>query len=283
MPAMAFVDGEIVPLAEARVPITDRGLLWGDHVFEVLRTANGNLCDGEAHLDRLAISAARVGLAAPDRSRIERAMTATVAAAGGGDLALRVMWTGGDGGRLGERHGAPRLLVTAEPIEPGRARPVRLAVVHAPRVAGLVPADAKTGNYLPSILGLAAARAAGADDVVFAIDGVALETASASLFVVGVDGTIATPTGALLPGVTAARVTALLAERGRRVAHRPVPLAELAAAAELFTTSSRRGVVPVVALDGVPRAPGPVARLAGEVYDAWIDRVARGDGAGLRI
>ncbi|KAB2884067.1 MAG: D-amino acid aminotransferase, partial [Kofleriaceae bacterium] len=41
-----------MPLDEARVPITDRGFLWGDHVFEVVRVEGGRLCDGEAHLAR---------------------------------------------------------------------------------------------------------------------------------------------------------------------------------------------------------------------------------------
>lgn len=283
MASMVFLDGAVVPLAHARVPVTDRGFLWGDHVFEVVRTAGGHPCDGAAHLDRLAVSASRIGLAPPDRPAIELAVAAVIAAAGEPTLAIRIIVTAGDGRRLGERTGPQRLVIFAEPLEPGPATPVRLAVLRMPRVAGLLPADAKTGNYLASILALAAAARAGADDVVFVDEGRALETAGASLFVVAADGGIATPTGALLPGVTAARVAALLANQGHPVRHGPVAYEDLVAATELFTTSARRGVVAVGALDGAIRTEGPFTRLAREHYDAWIRGVATGQGTRLAL
>ncbi|MBZ0236096.1 MAG: hypothetical protein K8M05_27455, partial [Deltaproteobacteria bacterium] len=75
---MAWIDGAVVPLDEARVPITDRGFLWGDHVFEVVRVEGGRLCDGEAHLARLGRSAALLRMAAPDRAAVARAIAATI-------------------------------------------------------------------------------------------------------------------------------------------------------------------------------------------------------------
>jgi branched-chain amino acid aminotransferase len=273
MPAMAWIDGAIVPLDEARVPITDRGFLWGDHVFEIIRAEGRILLDGEAHLQRLARSAALVRMAPPDLGVVERAIAATIAAAGEGASSVRVMWTRGSTRGLAlPAKTAGRLVVTVEPTAllagAGEGGGVTLAVVHGSR-AGLVPAGAKTGNYLGSVLALAAAADAGADDALLVgDDGNALETATANLFIVE-RRRVATPTGALLPGVTAGRVMQLLDAAGHAVLTGPVSLDRVRAADELFVTSARRGPVPVVALDGEPRAVGPVTRVAASSYGAW--------------
>lgn len=266
-----------MPLDEARVPITDRGFLWGDHVFEVMRAEGPHLCDGDAHLARLARSATLVRMAAPDLAAVARAIAATVAAAGGGSTSVRVMWTRGEARKLAlSTAGAHRLVVTVEPLAPAAGRDgISLAVVRGHR-GGLVPAAAKTGNHLGSVLALAAAADAGADDALLVDDdGHALETASANLFVVDGAG-IATPAGALLPGVTAARVSQLLGAAGHAVLTGPVSLDRVRAADELFVTSSRRGLVPVIALDGATRAVGPMTRAAIEAYDRWLEGCAEG-------
>lgn len=265
MPALAWIDGAIVPLADARIPITDRGFLWGDHVFEVIRAEGMRLVDGPAHLDRLDASAALIRMTAPPREQVMIAAIETLRRAGLGTASVRIIWTRGDAGGS-----ESRLVVMAEPL---RAAPdgVRLVTVQGPRVGGLIPAVAKTGNHLGSVLALAAAAAAGGDDALLVDhDGSVLETASANLFVVDDDGTVVTPTGALLPGVTAARVVALLDERGHRVKAARVTLQRARAATELFITSARRCVVPVIALDGEPRSVGPTARAAAEAYAGWL-------------
>ncbi len=258
-----------MPLAEARVPVTDRGFLWGDHVFEIIRAQGDTLCDGAAHLARLVASAALVRLPAPDPAFVERVARETLTAAGLAAASIRVMWTRGDArGLAPSAAGAPRLVILVEPLAPA-PHGVRLAVVRGSR-DGLVPAAAKTGNYLGSVLALALAENAGADDALL-VDGdeCALETATASLFVVE-PGKVLMPAGANLPGVTAARVAALLVGAGHAVISERLPLARVVAADELFVTSARRGLVPVVALDGAPRLPGPVTATASAAHAAWV-------------
>jgi branched-subunit amino acid aminotransferase/4-amino-4-deoxychorismate lyase len=268
MPALAWIDGAIVPLAEARVPVTDRGFLWGDHVFEVIRAEGLRLCDGPAHLERLDTSAALLRMEPPVRERVLVAATETVRLAGMRSSSVRIIWTRGDAAGLGAA--GPRLIIMVEPLRPPPDG-VRLATVRGPRVGGLLPAVAKTGNHLGSVLALAAATAAGADDALLLDDDDAvLETASANLFIVDPDGTVVTPTGALLPGVTAARVVALLAGLGHTVGAARVSFERARAAAELFLTSSRRGVVPVTALDGEPREAGPTTIAAADAYASWL-------------
>jgi|JI10StandDraft_1071094.scaffolds.fasta_scaffold42916_3 branched-chain amino acid aminotransferase len=273
---MAFVDGAVVALADARVPVSDRGFLWGDHAFEIVRAAGGRPCDGDAHLDRLAASLALLRMPALDRATCARALAATLAAADLADASARIVVTRGDQPGLAPRADArPRLVIVVEPLAPApTSAGVRLHTLAGHR-GGLVPAEAKTGNYLGSVLALAAAGDAGADDALLCDGDRVLETATASLLIVAA-GEVIEPVGPRLPGVTSARVRALLEARGRRTRAAPVRHAEAAAADELLVTSARRGVAAVVALDGVARRPGPVAAEAIAAYDAWIETIRDG-------
>lgn len=275
MAAIASVDGVIGALADARVPVVDRGLLFGDLVFEIARVVRGRVVDGAAHLDRLDAGARVLGLPAPDRARIDRDVAAAIEAAGEPDATVRIVWTAGDGAALRRSTAAiaPRLVVVIEPFVPMTSIPtIRLATIavdRGGRAGALVPATAKTA-YLASVLALARAAEAGADDALLVDpDGLALETATATIFAV-VGGAAVTPAGARLPGVTGARVAALLAEAGVAVTTAALPAADLAIADEVFVTSSRRGVTPVVAVDARAIAVGPTTRLAIERYDAWV-------------
>ncbi len=276
MPAMAFVDGEIVPLAQARIPVSDRGFLWGDHAFEIVRAVAGRTCDGDAHLARLVASAALLRMPPVDRDACARAVDATLMAAALADASVRIVLTRGDDPGLAPAADAhTRLVIVVEPLDPTRAPAgVRLHSVDGHR-GGLVPAAAKTGNYLGSVLALAVARDAGADDALLHDGDLALETATASLLVV-VGDEVLTPTGPSLPGVTAARVVALLRAAGRVVRAAAVTRAMVAAADELLVTSARRGVTPVIALDGVARTPGAMAAEAARAYDEWLGEIRRG-------
>ncbi len=266
---MAYVDGALGPLAQARVPLTDRGLRWGDHVFEVVRAIAGRPCDGAAHLDRLAASAALIRMPALDRAGCEQALAATLAAADLDDAEVRIMVTRGDDPGLAPSASARlRLLITVEPLAAAGEGGVRLHSLDAHR-GGLVPAAAKAGNYLGSVLAVAAAREAGADDALLHDGDQVLETATASLLVVA-GGEVLLPTGPRLPGVTAARVAALLTAQGWRVREAAVDRATAVGADELLITSARRGVVAVTALDGLARRPGHVAAAAASAYDGWL-------------
>lgn len=271
MPAIASVDGVVTALADARVPVADRGLLFGDLVFEIARVVRGRVIDGAAHLDRLDAGARALGLAVPPRDRLEAQLAAAIDAAGETDAVARIVWTAGDGAQLRRTGAPPRAIVVIEPWTrgPDAIRLATIAVDRAGRTGALVPASVKTA-YLASVLALARAAEAGADDALLVDpDGAALETATATIFAVH-RGAITTPAGARLPGVTAARVIALLAQAGVAVAHAALPAAAIAAADELFVTSSRRGVTPVVAVDDRAVPIGPTTRDAIERYDAWL-------------
>ncbi|MBL8625587.1 MAG: aminotransferase class IV [Myxococcales bacterium] len=274
MAAVASIDGVITPLAAAAVPLTDRGLLFGDHVFEVARAWRGVVIDGARHLARLARSAEACRLPPPPAA-LPGWIADAIAAAGEADATLRVMWTAGDGAGLA-RGPAPRgrAIAIVEPWAPPAIAPtVRLATLvidRSGRGGALVPAVAKTGSYLASVLALDAARAAGADDALLVDgDGRVLETATASVAIIDRRGVVVAD-GACLPGVTMARVAELAAGLGLAVATAAIDRATLAQADEVFVTSSRRGVAPVVRIDDRDYSDAPRARQIAAAYDAWI-------------
>lgn len=274
------IDGVVVAAERAMISVFDRGLLYGDGCFEVLRTWDGVARDLDAHLDRLFETAAFLQLKTMDRTRLVEAVYRTIAAAGPGEHRLRIVLTRGPGG-LGARldelgPGAAIIMVEDLPAQPEE---IALAVVDWP----LPPREGrghKTLAYLDHVIARELARARGADEALrLDADGHVIEGATCNVFVVSA-GAVMTPpvdTGAL-PGIVRARVLALCGKAGVRTVVRALGLRDLRSADELFVTSSLRGVVPVTRLDGALRASGPVtARLATAYVGAMRVAAERSD------
>jgi branched-chain amino acid aminotransferase len=273
-----YVDGEIVDGAEARVPVTDRGLLYGDGVFEVLRTTNGRPFLLDRHLDRLAGGAAAIGLALPAPTVIATAVGRTIVALGE-EARVRIVVTRGDASlerRLSDV-GTPRLLVMAEPLRlpPPEVyeRGIRLATVsrRMPTPDALDP-RIKALSYLDRVLALDEARRVGADEAIrLDAGGRVAECATANLFFVAHGALLTPPANAALAGVTRSIVLEDAAAADIPIGERaPLP-AELAAADEVFVTSAVKGIVPVGVLDGVSRLPGTVTRQLIARYRARLE------------
>jgi branched-chain amino acid aminotransferase len=276
MKAIVSIDGRVQPAEQATVSVLDRGFLYGDSVFEVLRTYGGVPFGMEEHLARLARSAERtlirlpVGL--PDlRSEIEAAL----AASGYAESLVRIMISRGTAGTLGLdpslARGALRVILVAELHElPESLYADGAKVITYPtlRIADATTgAGAKIANYLVAVLAMAQAKERGAEEaLVLNGEGLVAEGCTSNVFLVK-DGALVTPPESMgiLLGITREHVLALAGELGVSVAERPFSPVELAAADEAFITSSIREVVPVVRVDDAVVAsgkPGPVtARL----------------------
>lgn len=260
MPSLVSIDGRNVPPEEATISIFDRGFLYGDSVFETLRTYGGLPFALEEHLQRLARSAARVLITLPvGIEQIGQEILDTVRAAGNPESYIRVMVTRGRGDSLGldpELARQPRRIVIVMPLEPMPARYYEQGigtVTHqTERIADEADASgAKLGNYLMSVLAMRAARDAGADEaLILDRSGNVLEGSTSNVFAV-VGQTLVTPpeNTAILLGITRARVLQIAAELGLTVEQRRLPLPELYAADEAFITSTIREIVPVVRVD----------------------------------
>jgi 4-amino-4-deoxychorismate lyase len=238
----------------------DEGVLRGRSVFETLRVYGGMPFMLGAHLDRLASSAVRLRLPDPPRAEFEEAVFDAVGAGELLDVGVRLLWTAGrEGG------GTPTGIVLVSSLPPHlddvRVRGLRVAVVTW--AAGAL-AGAKSTSYAENMAAQAEAAERGADDALLvAPDGTVLEAPTSNVwFREGMR--LLTPSLALplLAGVTRAAIARLAPGVGYAVEEGTFDLARVAAADEVFLTSSVREVAPVVAIDGVPvgaGAPGPAA------------------------
>ncbi|MEO6600383.1 MAG: aminotransferase class IV [Polyangiaceae bacterium] len=277
-----MIDGALVPAERAVVSVFDRGFLYGDSVFESLRTYRGKPFDLSLHLARLERSAARVFIPLPISVAIlEREVLQAIDAHSSVERYVRMTLTRGVGRSLGldpELAETPLRVIQVmdltlpppELYERG-IHAISYRIERASDTAGV--ADAKIGNYLLAVLAMRAARAAGAQDaLLMSSNGDLLEGTTSNVFAV-FGGKLLTPpeNSAILPGITRAHVLELARVTGVPVELRAMPKAEIAGADEVFICSSIRELVPVVNLDGRavgPGVPGPVTRELHRLYRA---------------
>jgi len=258
--ALAVLGRGLVDPTEPVVRADDEALTRGRAVFETLRVYSGKPFRLHGHLDRLAGSAERVGLAAPPLEELERLAELALAAAAIPDAVLRFYWTPG----APAAGSAGFVLVGAIPewIEPARARGQKLVSLFHPRRAApwLLPAT-KSTSYAVNISAELEAKRRGADDALFVdAEGVVLEGPVTNIWWRG-GTTLHTPSLELgiLAGETRAALIELAGGCGYQLEEGEHPLADLLEADEVFTSSSVREVMPVVELDGRPLKRGPAA------------------------
>ena len=276
---MVVVDGEVREGDGRTVSIFDHGFLFGDSVYEVVRTRGGRPFEMPAHFDRLRRSAAEIYLEIPfPDADLTAAVEAGLRAAGNEESYVRIIVTRG----VGELElspatcGNPCLILIVKPLVLPPERLYRegahVAIVGRRRTApsALNPA-AKTGNYLNNVLAIVEARRRGADDAVMLNAGGHLtEGTTANVFVVS-GGTVRTPslTSGILEGITRGLVIRLIGEEGFPLEEASLGPDDLRHADEAFLTSTTRDVMPIGLVDGerLPgEIPGPVTRRLAERF-----------------
>jgi branched-chain amino acid aminotransferase len=276
------IDGELYLAAEARVSVFDRGFLYGDSAFEVMRTYGGKPFRERDHLERLLRSCERLLLpitSGPDQwsAEVRRAIDAARLP----ECNVRVMITRGVG-PLGldlsdAKH--PSVLCFALPLHPlppeVYERGVSVGLSHAARATdGTRAVGAKTSNYLGSVLALHEVRRSGCHEaIIVGPNGEIVEGATSNVFLVR-DGELVTPpieTG-ILAGITRKTVLELAAELSLRVHETQVHPADLYRAEEVFITSTIREIVPVVKVDDVIIGDGQPGPQACRLLDAYRAR-----------
>ncbi len=280
MANLCNVDGRITPEAEARVPVLDRGFLFGDSIYEVVRTVGAEPFGWPEHWERLVASAAAIRLRLDlDEATVARRIAATLAAAGPGDRYVRIVATRGAGSApnidIACATGAPCWVIMVRDLAPMSGAPSRLALIDRLRNdrRALDPAT-KSGNYLNNVLGLAEAKDLGATDCVMQnAQGFVTEASTSNVFA-RIDGIWTTPRldDGILAGVTRAHLLAWLPTVGEKVAEAHLTPADLRRADEIFLSSTLRDIAPVTHLDGRPlggSTGGPEAKRLLAAYQAW--------------
>jgi branched-chain amino acid aminotransferase len=281
-PAKVWIDGEIVEIGAARVPVTDHGLLYGDGLFEGIRVFDGRVFRLDDHLARFAAGAKVLGLELPGGiARVRGIVLETVRAHGGREAYVRLIATRGEGA-LGvdpTTCPTPRLICIVDRVAIYPEEKLRRGIDLVTASLRRPPADVldprvKSLNYLNSVLAKLEARRQGADEALLLnLSGMVAEAAVANVFVYR-GGELATPPASdgALEGITRATLLELAGRLGIPARERTLGRFDLLAADEVFLSGSGAGIVPVRSLDGRPIGegrPGPVyAKLRAAFADA---------------
>ncbi|PLS75927.1 MAG: 4-amino-4-deoxychorismate lyase [Actinobacteria bacterium] len=264
-----WVNGDLVDVTEATVSVFDHGLTVGDGVFETLKTYGGRPFAVRRHLERLATSAAGLGLTAPAPEVLRTAMEEVVAANGVDDGALRITCTGGRGPLGSARGDSGQTLIVASAALAPWPLTTRVAVVPWPRNERGAVAGLKTTSYAENVVALGWAHQRGAGEALFLnLAGNVCEGTGSNVFV-AVGGRLVTPP--LSAGCLAGVTRALVLEAGDAV-EADVTVADLERASEAFLASTTREVQPIGDVDGrpLPSAPGPLTEASAAALAALV-------------
>jgi D-alanine transaminase len=258
---IVYLNGAWLPRERAVVSVDDRGFLFGDGVYEVLRVVQGRYIDGERHFRRLSRSLAELELPDPANAGIDLPAIGRDVAGGGAPP------------RLGSPRGPPppTVFVAATPFLPKPERAAGVAVITRPDIRWY-RCDIKSVNLLPNVLANQRASERGAYEAILVRDGVVTEATHSSVFAV-LDGVLRThPNGpAILPGITREVVLELAAAGGMEISETALTTAELARAEEVLLTGTTTDVMPVTSIDGRNvgmGTPGSLTRRLGALLDA---------------
>jgi D-alanine transaminase len=273
--AICYLNGEYLPLAEARVSPLDRAFLFGDAVYEVIPVYGERPFRLREHLDRLARSLAGIRMEPPLSHREWHAVCRElIARNGGGDQYLYVQVT--RGAEYGRNHAwgpglKPTLFAYATALEPPSAALLEQGVAAVTAAdTRWARRDIKSTALLANILLKKLSADAGAFETIMLERGELTEGSSTTVHVI-TEGAIHTPPNGrqILPGTTR-DVVGELAQRlsipSRSVA---VTEAQLRSADEIWLAFSTRGILPVTLLDGKAVGGGKPGPLFRQIYAAF--------------
>jgi len=282
---LAYVNGEYLPLEQACLPITDRGLLFGDSVYEVVPAYGGQPFRVPHHLRRLDRSLAAIRMQNPLSHDQWRAVFAElVQQFPGQDQSIYLQVT--RGAHPVRHHVIPKgiepnvvAFVALNPPRDAEAAQRGISVITLEDIRWH-RCDIKATTLLANVLARARADEEGADEAILIRDGIAMEGTASNLFVVR-DGLLITPPDSpeLLPGITRDLVLELAQEAGVPYAKATIAAADLETADEVWLTSSTREVSAVVRLNGQAVGdgrPGPHWRQMDGLFQACKARLRQG-------
>ncbi len=284
MEPIANLNGEQMLLAEVKIPALDRGFLFGDAVYEVLRIYGGRPWLMEEHFERLARSLEAIRIHGVDLGRLRQRIIATIAAGPFVEATVYIQITRGVAPRS---HTFPP---SATPLEflyvkefhdtHFQNRQTGVAVITHPDIRW-DRCDIKSTNLLGNLLAAQAAKEAGCPEALLYLpDGTLTEGTHTSFFSVWENSLLTTPaSNAVLPGITRNLVLRLAARAGIPVREQRLRRDDLGNVSELFLTGTTSEIVPIIRVDdrriGDGR-PGPVTRKMQEAYREAVQEFVSG-------
>lgn len=279
---LIYIDGKLYPREEARVSVYDHGYLYGDGVFEGIRTYNGKVFKLREHLVRLYESAKSILLTIPySLEEMEGAVLDTVRKNKLKEAYIRIVVSRGVGdlGLDPRKCPSPTVVIIVDKIsifpQELYEKGLRVITVATRRnIPDALDPKIKSLNYLNNILVKIEANQAGVlEAIMFNRSGYITEGSGDNIFIVR-RGRIVTPppyVGAL-EGITRELVMALAREKGYPVVEQPFTRHDLYVADECFLTGTAAEVIPVIDVDGRQvgdGVPGKVTREIMETFHAY--------------
>ncbi len=257
-----YLNGEYLPLSEAKVSVLDRGFLFGDGVYEVIPAYFGKLFCLEAHLQRLNNSLNAIRLAVPiDAEQWLKILRPLLIEGDAQYIYLQITR-----GVAGKRDHAfpeqckPTIFAMCSPIVPfAHDNGVKAITLDDMRWA---LCNIKATTLLANLLLRQQAVDKECAEAILIKDGYATEGAASNIFAV-IDGVLVTPPNSneILPGITRDVIIDLAKENGLSLREQAISLEALQAASEIWLTSSTREILPVSTLDNNPVGNGKIGSV----------------------
>jgi D-alanine transaminase len=280
---MVFLNGKFLPLEEAKIPVLDRGFIFGDGVYELVPIYSGVAFRLEEHLARLERSLAEAKIRNPyTRAQWRDIIYRLVDAQPFEDQGVYFQVTRGVAKRdhAFPKNVEPTVFMMSNPlVTPPKEAVESGGTAVSAQDSRWLRCDIKSISLVGNCLLRQLSAEAGAVETILFRDGKLTEASASNVFVVK-RGMILSPpkSNLILPGITYDVVAELAAANGLPMEFRDVTEAEVRAADELWVTSSSKEVLPVVALDGAKIGdgrPGPVFARIYQLYQEFKQKVMR--------
>jgi D-alanine transaminase len=281
LPDIAWLNGRYHPLRAARIPVMDRGFLYGDGIYEVIRTHGGVPFLMEGHLRRLRSSGDKVGLKVPSRKVLRSAIAGCIKRARYRECHIYMEITRGVAyprSHVPAPGMKPTVLVAAWKLKE-RPREDFEKGVSCVTVEDLRwgRCDVKSVNLLPNVMAVSEARRRGAAEAIFMRDGRLVEGGASAIFVVR-RGRLCVPRPGqhILPSLTRQLVAGTARAMKVPVDQREVTVRQLMTADEVFLASTTAEGVPVVRIDGRRIGSGRPGELTRALREKMMADIRRG-------
>lgn len=273
---LVYLNGQLTPMSEAKVPVLDRGFIFGDGVYDVVPMYARKLFRPQQHIERLLRSLAAIGMPNPHDSNAWLALINQVAAAHpADDQLLYIQVTRGVAKRAHAfpAETTPTVFIMTNPLTPPSAQAVENGVACVSMEdRRWLRCDIKSISLLGNVLAAQHAAENGAVESIQFRDGFLTEGSSSNVWIVRNGTLIAPPKDTLiLEGIRYGLLEELCAAQGIPFQVRRIAREEVFAADEVLLSSAGREVLAVATLDGArigDGVPGPVFRALYAAYQA---------------
>jgi len=284
---LVYVNGEMVPMLEAKISVFDRAFQYGDGVFEGLRAYEGRIFKLKEHVDRLYKSAMAIRIDIMlTKKEFSEAIKRVVRENGFTNAHIKPQVSRGNAFKLGMNPlntTKPNIVIPARPIGESlfNTEGFKLATASVRKIPSMcLDPRIKSSTYLVQILARFNAMAAGADEgIMLDINGNVAEGCGDNIFVLKNGELYTPPVWQALEGITRETVIEMAKREGYKVHETQLTIYDVHTADEVFITGSAAGIVPVTEVDKIVISGGAAGKVTRRIVELYKEEVKKGESA----